>query len=183
MSRHGRGRRGAKSPPPGEKPRGSQKSDLELAEQQLKTIGRLIKKRLPPDWGFLLALASFGDEGQATYLSSFTRATAIGFLREMATYLETGRTPGGLGYERSDSSMEQLFRRFVELLECPGLELSVNAEALVDEVTALEDARTLAEGLTLKYGAVLPVLIAQAKEILEVRGEADGDADRGDPAR
>lgn len=67
-------------------------SELEEAEKTVRDIGRLLKSKLPADWGFFLCLADFGPAGRAegfkTYTASIVREDAIKLLREMANDLE-----------------------------------------------------------------------------------------------
>lgn len=64
------------------------RAPLESAEVRAREIARMLKEAMPAGWGFVVLLASFGDDGFSTYLSSMERATAIEFLREMATKIE-----------------------------------------------------------------------------------------------
>lgn len=53
------------------------------AEEEARKIARLLKERMPPGWGFFLCLASFGDDGFTTYLSSVQRECAGSMMLEI----------------------------------------------------------------------------------------------------
>lgn len=62
---------------------------LERAELKAQELGRKIAYALPPGWGFVLALASFGEEHRRmTFVSSVKREGAIELLRELADKVE-----------------------------------------------------------------------------------------------
>ena len=63
---------------------------LAEAIEKAKETGRYIKSQMPPGWGFVLILASYGDEGAMTYLSSIDRETCIKMLKEFIHKQETG---------------------------------------------------------------------------------------------
>lgn len=65
------------------------RSPLESAEITCRDIARVIKKAMPKHWGFVLILASHGNDGFMTYLSDCERDCMIKMLREMAYKLET----------------------------------------------------------------------------------------------
>lgn len=61
---------------------------LEKAEVTAKKLARLIKSKMPTQWGFCLILMSHGNDGFMTYLSDSRREDCIKMLREMALKLE-----------------------------------------------------------------------------------------------
>lgn len=65
------------------------RAPLESAENSAREIARTIKEACPPGWGFVLVLASYGEGGLSTYLSSVQRADAMKLLREMADRIES----------------------------------------------------------------------------------------------
>lgn len=64
---------------------------LEMAEQYARRLGMAIGERIPEGWAFVLILATFGEEGFLTYISSAERADMIAMLRETADNLEQGK--------------------------------------------------------------------------------------------
>lgn len=68
------------------------RASLEEAEAAARDLARIIKGRMPPGWGFILWLQSFGEGGYCTYVSSIDRETAIRSLGEWIARMET--TPG-----------------------------------------------------------------------------------------
>jgi hypothetical protein len=64
------------------------RAPLEEAENKARDVARFIKAQMPSGWGFCLILASHGDEGSMTYLSSLDRECTVKLLREMALKLE-----------------------------------------------------------------------------------------------
>lgn len=62
---------------------------LEKAEVTCRKIARLIKSKMPTQWGFCLILMSHGKDGFMTYLSDSCREDCIKMLRELADKLET----------------------------------------------------------------------------------------------
>jgi len=69
------------------------RAPLETAEVVARDIGRIIKRAMPPGWGFFLLLSSFDEPpaGFWTYLASIEREGAIKFLREAADKIEKER--------------------------------------------------------------------------------------------
>lgn len=65
------------------------RASLEQAERVARDLGRSLKDRMPPGWGFILWLESFGADGFATYLSSIERETAIRSIKEWIARMET----------------------------------------------------------------------------------------------
>lgn len=65
------------------------RASLEQAEASTRAIGHRIKELMPPGWGFILWLESFGEDGFATYISSIERETAMRSLREWLARMET----------------------------------------------------------------------------------------------
>ena len=65
------------------------RASLEQAERVARELGRNLKERMPPGWGFILWLESFGEDGFATYLSSIERETAIRSIKEWIARMET----------------------------------------------------------------------------------------------
>lgn len=66
------------------------RTPLEVAEVHARRVGRVLKDGMPPGWGYVLALASLGEGGHLTYLSSLERPGAVNLLRELATIVESG---------------------------------------------------------------------------------------------
>lgn len=66
----------------------------EEIERKLYEIGTSIKDDLPDGWGFVLALASYGEGGATFYMSSVERAGAIKLLEELIEKMR-GENPGG----------------------------------------------------------------------------------------
>lgn len=65
------------------------RASLEQAETAARGICDKLKQQMPPGWGFILWLESFGPDGFATYLSSIERETAMRSLREWLARMET----------------------------------------------------------------------------------------------
>jgi len=63
---------------------------LETAEVSARTLGRHLAPHVPPGWGFLLVLASFGEGGRMTYLSNCQREDMINLMKELSGKLEAG---------------------------------------------------------------------------------------------
>lgn len=59
------------------------RADLLTAEERAREIGRLIDSAMPQGWGFFLILASFGEDGFLTYLSSVQRECIGSMLLEL----------------------------------------------------------------------------------------------------
>lgn len=66
------------------------RATLERAEVEAQRLGRMLKGAMPPGWGFVLGLFTFGPEGFVTYLSSADRTDTIRLLRELANNVEAG---------------------------------------------------------------------------------------------
>ncbi len=64
------------------------RATLEEAEREIQAVAREVKKMCPEGWGFFLVMASFGEDGISTYMSSLGRDGAVKLLREMADKLE-----------------------------------------------------------------------------------------------
>jgi len=64
------------------------RAPLENAEVVARNVARLIKEACPPGWAFALILASYGESGFMTYLSSMRREDTIKLLRETADKIE-----------------------------------------------------------------------------------------------
>jgi hypothetical protein len=69
---------------------GENRAPLETAEVVARKIGESIGSVLPPGWCFALILASIGEGGYTTWISSIKREGTIRLLREMADKLERG---------------------------------------------------------------------------------------------
>lgn len=61
---------------------------LEKAEITCRSLGKLIKEKMPLKWGFCLIIMSHGQDGLMTYISDSRREDCIKMLREMALKLE-----------------------------------------------------------------------------------------------
>ena len=61
---------------------------LEVAERKVQEIGRMLKPMLPKGWEFVLGLASRGENGYTTYISTMERKSAVEYLRELADNIE-----------------------------------------------------------------------------------------------
>lgn len=51
-------------------------------EAKLKHLARLIKGNLPDDWGFMLMLFSYGENGTTFYISSAQREDVVNVMKE-----------------------------------------------------------------------------------------------------
>lgn len=69
------------------------RAPLESAEVVAGDIARVIKGAVPPGWEFFLLLASIGEHGRMTYMSSIERDDAVKLLREIASKLDS-KEPG-----------------------------------------------------------------------------------------
>lgn len=65
------------------------RAPLESAENKARDIARTLKAACPPGWGFVLVLASYGEDGFSTYMSSVERQDAVKLMREMADRIES----------------------------------------------------------------------------------------------
>ncbi len=63
---------------------------LEIAERKAKELADELSKEMPKDWGFVLLLMSFGNEGKSTFISNLERKGVIQALRALAENLEKG---------------------------------------------------------------------------------------------
>lgn len=59
-----------------------------LAEAILRDIGDILKRAMPPGWGFALLMFELGDGGTMNYLSNADRADMCAALRELLGKLE-----------------------------------------------------------------------------------------------
>jgi len=66
------------------------RATLEEAEVVARKIGSLIGAVMPPGWGFMLVLGTYGEGGCLTYVSSVEREGAIAMLKEMIAKIERG---------------------------------------------------------------------------------------------
>lgn len=64
------------------------RSTLDQAIEHAKELGRQLKQEIPEGWGFCLVLASYGEGGFMTYLSSVEREAAMKMLRKLLTKWE-----------------------------------------------------------------------------------------------
>lgn len=69
---------------------GENRAPLETAEVVARKIGTSIGSVLPPGWCFTLILASIGEGGYTTWISSIEREDTIRLLREVADKMERG---------------------------------------------------------------------------------------------
>lgn len=69
----------------------TERGKLEESEVVARRLGKLIGGALPPGWGFVLTLGTYGEEnGFVTWISSIERPGAIKMLREMIEKMERG---------------------------------------------------------------------------------------------
>ena len=61
---------------------------LERAETRIQEMGRELKKMLPNGWEFVIVLASRGDKGVSTYISTIERKSAVSLMKETAEQIE-----------------------------------------------------------------------------------------------
>ena len=61
--------------------------DLE-AEKMLNAIGELLRSSMPPGYGFVLLIASFGEGGNTFYTSNCERESVIAMMREFMEKFE-----------------------------------------------------------------------------------------------
>ena len=73
------------------------RASLQDAEYSARKIARDIKAAMPRGWGFVLVLATHGDGGDMTYVSSLERAGAITMLSELVASITVDGMPGGRG--------------------------------------------------------------------------------------
>lgn len=66
------------------------RASLEEAEVAVRRVGRTIGDQMPKGWGFVLVMASHGEDGFATYLSNMEREGTVKLLREMADKVDRG---------------------------------------------------------------------------------------------
>lgn len=66
-----------------------QRGTLESAEVKAREVGRILNGIMPPGWGYVVILASFGEADWCwTYISSIDRGDTIALLREAAGTVE-----------------------------------------------------------------------------------------------
>ncbi len=61
---------------------------LERAEIRIQEMGRELKKMLPKGWHFVIILASQGEKGFSTYISTIERKSAVSLMKETAEQIE-----------------------------------------------------------------------------------------------
>lgn len=61
-------------------------------ESTMRDIGRVLKNAMPPGVAFCLVLASIGEKGWTTYMSSVEREDAINLLKELIHKMEEERS-------------------------------------------------------------------------------------------
>lgn len=59
------------------------RADLLTAEEEARRLANVLKAQMPKGWGFFLCLASHGDKGFMTYISSIERAGAGSMMLEL----------------------------------------------------------------------------------------------------
>ena len=65
------------------------RANLEEAENKCRDIARDIKSKMPSHWGFVLIMATHGEKGFMTYMSSLNRSDCIKMMEEMVGKLKT----------------------------------------------------------------------------------------------
>ena len=66
----------------------TERAPLESAEVTARKIGERLAEKMPPGWGFTLVLASYGEGGFCTYISSVQREGAVKMLHELLDKIE-----------------------------------------------------------------------------------------------